>query len=337
MNKLLDLLPTIAVSAFITMGYLPFIEGEILGPLGTLAAAPLALVLWGQSRRGLLTPLAVTLCAFVVLAGLAIWVWPTGAGRVVAFAPEAVLYAMLFLTAVVPLLTGRRPFTEYYARRTEPEAVWQTDIFKNINRDMTWVWAGLFAASACSALSARYLSSDSPQTINIIFRLVIPAVLMLGVGVPFNTWYPKHYQKKLGLTQAGWAADSTNPDQTAPTGQQPEETMSEVQDINSAKEMIQGMPSAFNAAAAGDLKATVQYEVSGDEEFTAHLVIADGACTYNDGPADSPDLVVQTPADVWLGISKGEINGQAAFMSGKFKAQGNMGILLQMGNLFKAG
>ena len=96
------------------------------------------------------------------------------------------------------------------------------------------------------------------------------------------------------------------------------------------------MPSVFNAAAAGDLKATIQYEVSGDEEFTVYLAIADGTCTYNDGPVDAPDLVIQTPAAVWLGIAKGEINGQAAFMAGQFKSQGNMGILLQMASLFPA-
>jgi putative sterol carrier protein len=39
---------------------------------------------------------------------------------------------------------------------------------------------------------------------------------------------------------------------------------------------------------------------------------------------------------VWLGISKGEINGQAAFMSGKYRVEGDLRLLMKLGSLFGA-
>ena len=43
------------------------------------------------------------------------------------------------------------------------------------------------------------------------------------------------------------------------------------------------MPGALNPAAAQGLTATYQFDVSGSENFTAHLVIADGQATFHEG------------------------------------------------------
>lgn len=100
-------------------------------------------------------------------------------------------------------------------------------------------------------------------------------------------------------------------------------------------ELIKIMPLGFNAEAAGDVSATVQFNITGDEEFTAHLAVADGKCEYFDGPAEAPDLTIISPAKVWLAISRGEKNGQMAFMTGKFKAKGDLGLLMKLNSLFK--
>lgn len=108
----------------------------------------------------------------------------------------------------------------------------------------------------------------------------------------------------------------------------------EPQGAKSCEDLLRMMPLAFNPATAENLKAVYQFEVSGGENFSAHLRIADGACTYNHGRAEKPDLVIRTPADVWLKISRGELNGQKAFMAGLYKVEGNVGLLLKMKNLF---
>ena len=103
----------------------------------------------------------------------------------------------------------------------------------------------------------------------------------------------------------------------------------------SCKELITHMPSALNAEAAAGLTADLQFEISGDEEFTAYLHLEDGKAVYNEGPSPNPTLTIKSPADVWLAVSRGELNGQQAFMSGQFKAEGDFGLLMQLNNLFK--
>ncbi len=89
-----------------------------------------------------------------------------------------------------------------------------------------------------------------------------------------------------------------------------------------------------NRCRQGGLKAIYQLEVDGGENFVAHLKIADGICDYHEGPVANPDLVIKTPADVWLKISRGEMDGQKAFMAGQYKVEGDLSLLLKLKTLF---
>lgn len=333
MKRFMDLVPTLAVTAFISTGHATHWVRGPAWAVGILCIALVAFALYYLRGQKADSPIAWTLSAYVAIAGISLWRLPGSVGRVIVAAPEACLYTLLFLMAAVPLVIGRRPFTEFFARRQQPEAVWATPQFKAINRNMTAMWAGLFALSAISASLHLWISALTVP-VDYIFRLAVPLALMAGVGPVLNKRYPVYYMEKAGRALQGAAPAHPN----AAGGQPPQEDkMPAIADITSAKTLIEMMPAGFNAAAAGDMKANIQYDITGDEEFTAYLAIADGACTYHDGPADSPDLTVKSPADVWLKIAKGELDGQAAFMTGQFKAEGNLGILLQMGNLFNAG
>ena len=82
------------------------------------------------------------------------------------------------------------------------------------------------------------------------------------------------------------------------------------------------MPLAFKAAAAEGLSAVYQFEVYGDETFVSHLRIAGGACTFHEGPADNPNLIIKTPADVWLKISRGELRRPAGLPGRALQSRG---------------
>ncbi|MBF0527091.1 MAG: SCP2 sterol-binding domain-containing protein, partial [Deltaproteobacteria bacterium] len=99
-------------------------------------------------------------------------------------------------------------------------------------------------------------------------------------------------------------------------------------------ELLKMMPLGFQSDRAGDLAAIYQFEISGSENFTSNLKITGGQCVYHDGPAPAPDVIIKSPADVWLAISRGELDGQAAFMSGKYKVEGNIGLLLKLKSMF---
>jgi putative sterol carrier protein len=95
------------------------------------------------------------------------------------------------------------------------------------------------------------------------------------------------------------------------------------------------MPSRFRPDKATGVNATIQYEISGDQGGTWHAVIKDGTCTVNSGPATNPNLTLTMAAQDWLDMSAGKLSGQMAFMSGKLKLKGDMGLAMKIGGIFQ--
>jgi putative sterol carrier protein len=97
------------------------------------------------------------------------------------------------------------------------------------------------------------------------------------------------------------------------------------------------MTTVFNPDVAGNLTADIQYRVTGSEPGSYYLHIANGECSFHEGDSPAPNLTIHTPSDVWLAISRGELDGQMAFMQGKYRAEGDFSLLMKMSQLFSAG
>jgi multimeric flavodoxin WrbA/putative sterol carrier protein len=122
--------------------------------------------------------------------------------------------------------------------------------------------------------------------------------------------------------------------QEAPETAANSETKSQPGEPNTARELLEMMPGALNPVTAEGLTATYQFEVSGSENFTAHLVIADGQANFHEGPADHPNITIKTPPEVWLAIARKELDGTTAFLSGQFRIQGDLDLLVKLKTLF---
>jgi multimeric flavodoxin WrbA len=122
--------------------------------------------------------------------------------------------------------------------------------------------------------------------------------------------------------------------QEAPAPVAPPEAEPQTGEPTTARELLAIMPRYLNAATAQGLRATYQFDVSGTESFTAHLVIADNQATFHEGPAAHPDIIIRTPAEVWLAIARKELDGTSAYLSGQFRIQGDLGLLIKLKTLF---
>jgi putative sterol carrier protein/putative NADPH-quinone reductase len=100
------------------------------------------------------------------------------------------------------------------------------------------------------------------------------------------------------------------------------------------RDMIAGMPFAFNAQVAGDLLATIQFDVSGEEPGQYYLQIAEGRCVAFEGKHPSSMLIIHTPSEVWMAISRGELDGTQAMMQGKYSIEGDLNLLMRFNELF---
>lgn len=103
---------------------------------------------------------------------------------------------------------------------------------------------------------------------------------------------------------------------------------------NTVKEVMDGMSGAFQPDKAAGVTATIQFKFTGAEEGNYVVKVADGKCEVNEGETDSATVTINSPSDVWLKISRRELDGATAFMSGQFTFTGDMGVLMQMGSWF---
>jgi putative sterol carrier protein len=101
------------------------------------------------------------------------------------------------------------------------------------------------------------------------------------------------------------------------------------------KAIFDAMPGQLNADAAKGMNSVIQFNLTGDGGGEYHVEIKDGACSVNKGAHASPNMTMTMAAQDYVDMITGKLNGQMAFMSGKLKIAGDMGLAMKMQSLFK--
>jgi len=104
---------------------------------------------------------------------------------------------------------------------------------------------------------------------------------------------------------------------------------------DTAKEIIEAMPGAFLPEKAKGLKATYQFQLTGEGGGNWVLEIANQQCQVKEGVAVGPDATISLAAADYVALVKGELDAVGAFMKGKLKVKGNMGLAMRALDLFQ--
>jgi putative sterol carrier protein len=99
-------------------------------------------------------------------------------------------------------------------------------------------------------------------------------------------------------------------------------------------DVFKEMPNRFNATAAKGMKAVYQFDLTGVGGGKYNLAIDDGKLAVGDGAHASPNITITMAASDYLDMVNGKLNPQMAFMSGKLKIAGDMGLAMKMAQLF---
>jgi len=278
---------------------------------------------WGQAKIAVVTGLVLAVVQYIsarkilkyntylekaflgfLLAGT-IWVYglPENLAHFFVNHSVALLYFTLFLMSFLPQLIGYEPFTYAIAKQWYPESVWGMPDFRLINYRITYVWSGVFFACFLSS----YLGKEKPA-----YAIVIPFALCIGIGVVFSKKYPDYYLKR--KYRVSPEAAVAIPD--------------------SVDKLIEGMPNSFNPAAACDLRAEIQFDISGEGGGRWVISIAEGRCQVRRGEAISPALTIESSGEVWVKIARGEIDRPKALMQNLYRVKGDVNILARMPQIF---
>jgi putative sterol carrier protein len=99
-------------------------------------------------------------------------------------------------------------------------------------------------------------------------------------------------------------------------------------------EIFAALPQTLRPEQVRDLKATLQFELTGEGGGIWSVFINGGQCAVREGSTESPDFVVTMAADDYMAMFRGELNAASAFMAGRLKLQGNPVLAMQLANLF---
>lgn len=218
--------------------------------------------------------------------------------------PQIVLYTSLLIMASIPQIAGGMPFTVYFAKQGVPEQFQKTALFRKVNVYISNFWAFLFAVS----IAAQFLPG-------LLLQILVPVSIHLFIGAPATGFLKPYLIEKFGSKVSEENRDF----------------------LKTAYDAVTGMPFIFNKKAAEYLELVFQFRIYGDEEFEGYIHVADGRCQYHDGRHPSPTLTINSPADIYLKISKNEMNGRDAFLKRLYSMEGDLSAALLLDSIFKSG
>ena len=102
----------------------------------------------------------------------------------------------------------------------------------------------------------------------------------------------------------------------------------------SVARLFEEMPKAFDAEKAGDMNASVQFDLSGEGGGQWVVQVADGVCSVDEGQTDAPTATIHMEADDYVALVAGDLNAMEAFMQQKIRVEGDLNTVMKFQSLF---
>ena len=87
---------------------------------------------------------------------------------------------------------------------------------------------------------------------------------------------------------------------------------------------------ADDPSKAAGVNAVYAFDLSGDEGGPYHIGMKDGKGEAGPGAAENPNITITMAANDLVDLATGKLDGTMAFMSGKIKIKGDMGLAMKL-------
>lgn len=127
--------------------------------------------------------------------------------------------------------------------------------------------------------------------------------------------------------------------QNAPTNDKPKleplmPAMPSTTQKKTCRQLTASLVHHFQPQLSGGLVATIQINITGNENFSGYIQINNVDCYYYDGIADAPTISIISNDKVWTDVLTGKVTAQKCFMTGNLKIKGNFVLLTKFDQLF---
>ena len=109
--------------------------------------------------------------------------------------------------------------------------------------------------------------------------------------------------------------------------------------MTDVKEIFREIDTALNEdpSRAKGIEAIYQFDLNGDDGAEIYQLVLNSDGGYAlEGEQEKPDCTMKMGTDDFEKLARGKLNGTQAFMSGKLKIKGNMGLALKLQNILAA-
>lgn len=100
-------------------------------------------------------------------------------------------------------------------------------------------------------------------------------------------------------------------------------------------DIFDNIAKSYDPATAKGLTGTIQFNLSGDDGGDWYVAVGESGIDVGRGAAPAATLTVSASATDYAAIATGKIPPQVAFMQGKLKLKGDLGLAMKMQGLFK--
>lgn len=212
------------------------------------------------------------------------------------------IYAILFLIVLLPPLLGKKSFTFYISKKAYPDVIVKSDIFLKINNTVSYIWAFVFIL-AFILVQIQYSPYSASNLIISNGMAFLPQIL---IGIPVSIYLPKYFMKQPSVR---------------------------IQ-FDSLKDAFSSMPYGLNKELAKDVDVVVQFELTGTEAQTSHIIIKNQKCEFIKGLHSQPTVTIKADSKLWLDITNGDIDSVKSYIDKEYEMIGDASIMLNFDKLF---
>ena len=105
-------------------------------------------------------------------------------------------------------------------------------------------------------------------------------------------------------------------------------TSSEV--FNEINNRLQADPSKVKG-----VTANYAFDLSGEDAGQYHINLKDGAADVGQGLPENPNITITMKSDDFVQLAEGKLDPTMAFMSGKIKIKGDMGLAMKLQSVLR--
>jgi putative sterol carrier protein len=102
----------------------------------------------------------------------------------------------------------------------------------------------------------------------------------------------------------------------------------------SIQEVFENLDEGFQADKAEGVDAIFQFDLTGDSGAKYWVKVQNKQPEVHEGEHDSPTMVLTASADDYLAMVNGELAPMTAFMQGRVKVKGDMGLAMKLQAMF---